>query len=256
MSEKFNKIVEINKEEFMLEKITRDFKQPEIPLKIKKIKLLETVGLPISKIDFIKRENFNDLISIILKRLKYQDSPLIIRFACIPDKFSMPFFYLEKEMSEEKKIMMNIYSLIENDSTIKYLIIQNATPIDSVKDKISGRILFEKEEMMPTQEVLEIYKGARSTGILNNVDTNDPNFQRFVKKAGEFMKPIKDFDSSSSIKEEEIREIYNFLKIYQEKIEVVINVITKSYEKSINDMIVSLEFSYRDGKIIFSDIDY
>ena len=86
--------------------------------------------------------------------------------------------------------------------SIKYLIIQDATPVESAKDKISGRISFEKEELMPVQEILEIYKGARSTGILNNVDINDPNFQRFTKKAGEFMKPTKKLDTDSLIKRE------------------------------------------------------
>ena len=33
--------------------------------------------------------------------------------------------------------------------SIKYLIIQDATPVESAKDKISGRISFEKEELMP-----------------------------------------------------------------------------------------------------------
>ncbi|MFH1773071.1 MAG: hypothetical protein ABH818_01810 [Patescibacteria group bacterium] len=258
MSEKFDKMIEIDQEELMLDKMAKDFNQPEIPLKIQKVKLLETVGLPISKMDFIKKENLDDLVGAISERLKHQDCPLIIRFACIPDKFSMPFFYLEKEMGEEEKnkIVENIYSLIKNDSTIKCLILQDATPADSAKDKISGRVSFEKGAMMPIQEVLEIYKGARSTGVLNNVDVNDPNFRRFIKKAGEFIKPTKDLGTDSSIKEEEIREIYNFLKMYQEKIETIIDVITRSQKKSANDMTVSLEFSCRDGKILFSDIDF
>lgn len=258
MSEKFNKMAENDREELMLEKMAEDFRQPEIPLKIKKIKLLETVGLPISKMDFIKKENFDDLAATISERLKHQDCPLIIRFACAPDKFSMPFFYLEKEVGEEEKnkIIEDIYSLIKNDSTIGYLILQDATPADSAKDKISGRILFEKGEAMPAQEVLEIYKGARSTGILNNVNVNDPNFQIFIKKAGEFMKPTKNLSADSSIKEGEVKEIYNFLKMYREKIETIMDVITRSQKKSAKDMAVSLEFSYRDGKIIFSDIDF
>lgn len=77
--------------------------------------------------------------------------------------------------------------------------------------------------MSPIQEVLEIYKGARSTGVLNNVDVNDPNYQRFVKKAGEFMKPAKTLDADSSIEEGDIREIYNFLSMYREKMETIID---------------------------------
>lgn len=159
MKESFDKIAKIDREGLMIDRMVEDFNKPEIPLKISKIKLLETVGLPISKIDFIKKENTDGLENIILERLKNQDYPLIIRFACIPDKFSMPFFYVEKEMNDEKKgmIIEKIYSLIKNDATIKYLILQDATPTESAKDKISGRISFEKGEMVPIQEVLEIY---------------------------------------------------------------------------------------------------
>lgn len=258
MKESFDKIAKIDREGLMIDRMVEDFNKPEIPLKISKIKLLETVGLPISKIDFIKKENTDGLENIILERLKNQDYPLIIRFACIPDKFSMPFFYVEKEMNDEEKgmIIEKIYSLIKNDATIKYLILQDATPTESAKDKISGRISFEKGEMVPIQEVLEIYKGARSTGVLNNVDVNDPNFQRFTKKAGEFMKPTKELDADSSIKDSEVREIYSFLNMYREKIETITDIIAKSKNKSINDMIVSMEFSYRDGKLVFSDIDF
>ena len=109
--------------------------------------------------------------------------------------------------------------------------------------------------MAPIQEVLEIYKGARSTGVLNNVDINDPNYQRFVKKTGEFMKPAKTLDAGSSIEEGEVKEIYDFLNMYREKIETIIDIITKSQKKSTNDMTISFEFSYRDGRIVFSDID-
>ncbi|MEK7564874.1 MAG: hypothetical protein AAB394_02985 [Patescibacteria group bacterium] len=230
MKENFDKIAEVDQENLMVNKVVEDFNKIEIPLKIRKIKLLETMELPISKIDFIKKEDADSLESMILKKFEYQDYPLIIRFACIPDKFSMPSFYIEKEMDGEEKraIIEKINSLTKDDMSIKYLIIQDATPVESAKDKISGRISFEKEELMPVQEILEIYKGARSTGILNNVDINDPNFQRFTKKAGEFMKPTKKLDTDSLIKESEVREIYSFLNIYQEKIETITDIIAKS----------------------------
>lgn len=133
---------------------------------------------------------------------------------------------------------------------------QEVVSAENAKDKISGRVLFEEERMAPTQEVLEIYKGSRSTGVLNNVDVNDPNFLRFTKKAGEFMKPEKNLSEDSSVTEGEIREIYNYLNSYREKIETLIKIIAKSQNKSINNMPISLEFSYKDSKFFFSDIDF
>ncbi|MDD4476608.1 MAG: hypothetical protein PHY40_00420 [Patescibacteria group bacterium] len=244
--------------ELVVDKMIERFNDPEIPYKIKKTKLLETVGLPIPKTDYFEKTEIKLLEGKIFEELQAHDSPLVVRFACMPDKLSMPFFYLEKEMNDEEinKIVEKIHTLFESDSSVKYLILQEATPAEKTKDKISGRISFEKGEMLPTQEVLDIYKGARSTGILNNVNVNDPNFQTFIKKTGEFLKPTKKLDKDSLIKEEEIREIYNFLNLYREKIETIINIITKSKNKSVNDMTISLEFSYRDGKIVFSDIDF
>ena len=245
-------------EKLAINKMVERFNDPEIPYRIRRTEILEAVGLPTPKTDYLKKTEINLLKDKVSEELQSHDYPLIVRFACVPDKFSMPFFYLEKEMSDEEKnkIVEEIRSVIENDSNIKYLILQEATPAEKAKDKISGRIVFEKGEMAPIQEVLEIYKGARSTGILNNVNVNDPNFQRFIKKAGEFMKPVKNLDTDSSIKEGEVRKIYEFLKMYQEKIETIIDIITKSQKKSANDMSISFEFSYRDGRIVFSDIDF
>jgi len=247
-----------DQEKLAVDKMVERFNDSEIPYKIRKIELLETVGLPIPKTECFKKTETQLLKDRIIEELQLHDYPLIIRVACIPDKLSMPFFYLEKEMNDEEinKIVEKNHALFESDSSIKYLILQEATPVEKIKDKISGRISFEKGEMSPIQEVLDIYKGARSTGILNNVDVNDPNFLTFIKKAGEFLKPIKKLDKDSLIKEEEIRKIYNFLNLYREKIETIINIITKSKNKSADDMTISLEFSYRDRKIVFSDIDF
>lgn len=247
-----------DQEELANDKIVEKFNNPEVPYKIKKTELLETVGLPTPKTDYFEKAEIEPLKNKILEELQSHNYPLIVRLACIPDKFSMPSFFIEKNMEGNKidTILNEICSLAKKDSTIKYFILQEATPMESAKDKISGRILFEKRGMMPTQEVLEIYKGARSTEILNNVNTDDPNFQRFVKKVGEFMKPTNKLADNTSIKENEIREIYGLLNSYQEKIETVINTITKSQNKSVNDIAISLEFSYRNNEMVFSDIDF
>ena len=62
--------------------------------------------------------------------------------------------------------------------------------------------------------------------------------------------------NDTSIKENEIKEIYSLLNSYREKIETVIDTITKSQNKSANNMTISLEFSYGNSKIVFSDIDF
>lgn len=246
-------------EELITDKMVEKFNNIEIPYKIRKIELLETVELPIPKTDYFKRTEIELLRAKVLEELQLHNYPLIVRVACIPDKFSMPFFFIENNMGKDKidATLNEIHSLIKKNSAIKYFILQEATPIETAKDKISGRISFEKGKMAPIQEMLEIYKGARSTGILNNVDVSASNFRIFVKRADEFMKPAKETDKDSSIKVEEIREIFNYLNKYREKMETIIDVITKSRNKSANDdMTISFEFSYRDRKMVFSDIDF
>ncbi len=255
MKENSNEISD--QERLLLDQMVKEFEKSEIPLKIRKIKLLEMIGLPISKIDFLDKKNLVDLKKIIDEKLKQQDCPLMIRFACVPDKFSMPFFYIEKGMKkDENKIIENINFLVKSDQSIKNLILQEATPVEEAKDKISGRISFEKGEMMPIREIVEIYKGARSTGILNNVDVEDPDFLRLIKAAGEFIKPAEELHKDSSIKKEETVEIYNFLNLYREKMEIIIELIARSQKKSVDNMTISLEFSYRNGRLVFSDIDF
>mgnify|MGYP001558344355 CR=1 FL=1 len=100
MKENFDKMPEIDQEDLMVNKVVEDFNKTEIPLKIRKIKLLETMELPISKIDFIKKEDVDSLESTVLEKFKYQNSPLIVRFACIPDKFS----FKEKFIDQDKII--------------------------------------------------------------------------------------------------------------------------------------------------------
>ncbi|MFA5413181.1 MAG: hypothetical protein WC348_01390 [Patescibacteria group bacterium] len=247
-----------NQEEPAIDKMVKNFSASEIPTKIKKIKLLEAVGLPTSKIDFLDREKIDCLESLISERLGSEDCPLIVRFACDPDKLSMPFFYIETTMGGEERetVIEKIYSLIKTDPNIKYLILQEATPTKSVRDKILGRITFEKGKIMPIQEVMEIYKGARSTNVLNNVDVDDPNFRRFIKRAGEFMKSADQLKQGSTIQEAEIREIFNLLNFYRDKMGIAQDVINRSRGRYVEDLTISFEFSYRDGRIIFLDIDF
>lgn len=243
-----------DQEEFISSKMVEKFNDHKVPYKIRKIELLEAVGLPTPKAEFFKTDDIEALKSVILKKLQSEDCSLILRVACNPDKFSMPFFFIENDKLDQ--ILDEIRSLVEKDPTIKYFILQEATPEEAAKDKISGRILFENGEMMPEQEVVEIYKGSRSTNVLNNVDVSDANFFSFVKTAGEFMKPVKKLTPDSLITENEVKDIYNLLNTHREKIEGMIDIIAKSQMKTANDLSVSVEFSYRDGRIVFSDIDF
>ena len=56
MKENFDKIAEVDQENLMVNKVVEDFNKIEIPLKIRKIKLLETMELPISKLTLSKKE--------------------------------------------------------------------------------------------------------------------------------------------------------------------------------------------------------
>jgi len=245
----------IDHEQLSIDKEVEKFKDPKIPYKIRKTQLLENFNLPIPETEYFKREDIVNLKNRTIERIKLSTDPLIIRVACIPDKLSMPFFYVESNEINISHIIREVGSLLDQDGSIVSLILQDATPKEKISDKISGRISFESEKMIPVEQFLEIYKGSRSTGILNNLSKRDPQFMRFVKEAGHFMRPETEFNGKSTITKLEIKDLYNLLESYKEKMENVKQVIAKSLDKLEKETLVVFEFSYRNGEIIFTDFD-
>lgn len=92
-----------DQEELFFDKAVEDFNNQEIPYKVRKIDLLRSVDLPIPKTDCFKREEINSLREQILKEVKADESSFIVRFACIPDKFSMPFFLRRKNIKRRNR---------------------------------------------------------------------------------------------------------------------------------------------------------
>ncbi|MBK9334674.1 MAG: hypothetical protein IPM96_20305 [Ignavibacteria bacterium] len=107
---------------------------------------------------------------------------MIARFACIPNRLGIPSVYIN--IPEEKVVaLFEISKIINLYPEIKNIILQEATKETSKFDKISGRLLLENNNLHSSrEEVLEIYKGARETGILNKVNVVDNNFLIFEKK--------------------------------------------------------------------------
>ncbi len=225
-----------------------------IPLKIRKTNLLAMCGLPIPESVFFDKVEIDNLDNEIKSFFGNDSWPLILRVACVPNKSSMPFFYINNE-EEVRNVISEAQELLKGDSSIKSFILQEATPEEKAKEKISGRIVLESTRMIPTEQTVEIYKGARSTSILNNVKLGDPRLLRFQKKTGQFMKPEQEITRESNVSEGEIRGIFSSLKGYLEMMESVKAVIAKSEKKDPDNLSCSFEFSYRAGRITFIDID-
>lgn len=254
MRERFNNSE--NAEEKIYQRLLEKFSDVAIPYKIRKIELLKDVNLPVPKAEYFDRKNLGDLEQAIINKIAEDpETPLVIRVACVPDKLSMPIFYMEKE-EDFKDNLHKIESLIENEPTITNFILQEATPQDKTRDKISGRFLFAGQEMLPLESALEIYKGSRSTAILNRAEISDQNFLRFEKKAGHFLRPTKEIDyEATSITEDEIRAIARYLDEYRDNMELAKKVFSASDVNRGENEEACFEFSYRDREINFIDID-
>lgn len=253
MSEKFPSIQE--GEVGLEQHLAKRFQDENTAFKVRKIELLEEAGLPIPKSDILRPEEVGLLEEAILsRRLEDPATPLIIRFACVPDRFSMPAVFVEPE-SDIDEIIDKIKLSASNNRQIKQIILQELTPQAEAKNKISGRYLLENSQVYPLEEILELYKGSRSTNVLNNPYVTDPNFLRFEKRASQFMIPNKKIDESISFTELEIRDIYSTLQSFKEKISLIKEVIALSKGKKPEEVVVSIEFSYNKGRMVFSDID-
>jgi hypothetical protein len=231
------------------------FRDNHTPYKIRKTELLKEVGLPIPETYYYSKEDLSTLESNVINLLKSKpESSLIVRFACIPDKPSMPVYYIETKTDFEN-CRARILEISKNDANITHLILQKATPEKESRNKISGRLLLTGTKLFPIEKVLELYKGSRSTSILNNVDVNDPNFVRLEKEAGGFFRLIGQINSKSTITQDELRTIRIDLEDYNRNIQLATDIILK--EKNINNKgdEACFEFSYREGKITFIDID-
>jgi len=242
-----------NLEERRLEALAKLFDDVNIPLKIRKIKLIKEVGLPMPKTDYFDVKELRSLKTKIIERLQYDES-LVVRVACIPDKLSMPVFHMETR-GDLTETIAKIRDLIKVDPSIKYLILRNTISREKIKDRVAGRFSLESSAMAPNDQFLDIYKGARSIDILDTVKEDDPNFQRFVKKTGGFMSPEKLLDHSSDIKESELREIYSLLQRYTSRLELIRRVIALSRDKSVDQTTTCFEFSFIENNLVFTDFD-
>lgn len=79
----------------LIRHLQKTFDDNLLPSKIKKTKLLENVGLPVPDTDYFTAQEIKKLKDKIRIRFKKQGGPLILRVACIPDKYTMPSFYIE-----------------------------------------------------------------------------------------------------------------------------------------------------------------
>jgi len=241
---------EEEREEILAER----FSDESEPLKVRKIELLQSLGLPTSNMDFFTPENIGDLCDQINLRRQNGEQSLMIRFACVPDRFSMPTLTVEPE-DNISELLDNLQDLIVKHPEIKKIILTQFTPEEQAKDKISGRYTLENQFATPVENILELYKGARSTGVLNKANTDDPNFLFFIRESGKQLALRTPKNEGSTIEDGEIRSIYQTLCEYSSKMESAKRIIAKSQDTRFEKLTTIFEFSYLKGRFVFSDID-
>lgn len=235
----------------VLEMIKEKYLNSPLPLKIRKTELLRELGLPIPKSDFFPRTELAALKATILRRLSEDPRPLIVRVACAPDRFSMPSFFIDDAKNLEA-ISAKVGDLSNQDPTITHFILQNATPKDKVNDKIVGRMIFGSTGSLPLAKTIELYKGAKNASIFENVEATDPNYERLEQRVGEFTKPVS---KSSAIGQVETKNVYNILTEHESQLEAARVIFAAGQNKPSDEVSTTFEFSYRDGNLVFVDID-
>lgn len=241
---------------FDIEKLAQNFSDQEVPMKIRKLNLLKEVGLPVPRVEILAASDLRSLERSIKDRIGRGELPLMIRFACNPDRYSMPTFSVETgEPDELKAVNTNIANVLAANHEIKDVILQKMTPIEKAGTKISGRITYESEDLMPLQSIIELYKGSRSTSVLDRLTPEDPNYLRFEKEAGRFLKLATPLKPNSSIAVSEYTHVLTSLNSYNEQTKAVVEVIAKSRGQQQSPKSTSIEFSYNESRILFIDID-
>lgn len=237
--------------EQVLERVKEKYLNSSLPLKIAKTELLRDLGLPTPETDYFSKDEISALKTRILQRLPLEEKPLIVRVACVPDRFSMPTFFVE-DAKDIDQIIEQMGHLVTSESTVTHFILQNATPKSRVKNKIVGRLLYTGQQSLPLAKIVELYKGAKSADVLDRVKGEDPNYERLEQRLGEFTKPIS---KSTIIDQAETRNIYSILNNYEPQLELAKKIFASGRNKAGDETSASFEFSYRDGNLVFVDID-
>ena len=253
MREKFEEAAsQENYENRAVKDLAEGYDNEQIPLKIRKIKLLEAANLPISDTTILSIDNTQEIRKKIAERIDGGDAPLIMRFSGRADKLGMPSFYIDDKDNLDSSIKQ-MEEILGHDPDIAYIVLQSATPKEEMPNKISGRLMVYEDANDKYDAIVELYKGARSTGILNSVDPSDPQFHRLIKPIGGFMRPEKEIDPNSTLNTGEVLDIVRTLGEKDNAIKTIQSVLHESKKHNRNEYV--LEFSYRNGDLVFTDID-
>jgi len=234
--------------------ILERFRNLDISSKIRKIDLMKACEFPLPKTEYFDIEDRSGLLDSITRKIEGGIDALIVRVACVPDKKSMPCFCIESE-GDIEHAFEGIDSLMGRDQAVTSFILQEAIPDRYKNDKISGRIVFETSDGSSLEQIMEIYKGAKGTGILNDLDVRDKNYRRFEKKFGGIIKLASSIDEQSDIQELEVQGISEFIKNNEIKMLKVRDIFARSKDKKANETPICFEFSYFRGDIVFTDFD-
>lgn len=223
----------------------------EAPIKVKKLTLIEMVGLPTMKTDIFEARDIDALKRKILERLatattSEHTAALTIRVACVPDRMSMPSFIVRNEV-EMESVIEKLRMLMEAERSIKNIILRDFDVVGRPEDKIAVRL-------NTATGTIEMYKGAKSTSILNNVETDDPNFVSLSSKGG-MLKPTVDL-VGRNVPISEVKRVVEIIKMNEDRIaELEEMAIQAGISEKHNPQGVVLEFSYNGGLVNFTDFD-
>ncbi len=229
-----------------------DFSNDAIPYKIRKIELLKNCGLETPFTEFIDVGLISNLEFKLKERLTRNNNPLVIRFATIPNRYSLPAVYLSNER-DLKEVVEKIKKIVDDDHTISHLIVRDHAGQENIDKRIVGRYSLSASSSLPENEILEFYPGAVSISILEKVSEDDPNYIRVIKEVGKF--PRLDVSKPYLNYMVDYNQIKEFLDERMSKLLQVKKVVAFTKNKDPNNIEVCFEFYVIDNNIFFSDFE-
>lgn len=239
------------------------------PLKVRKIRLLQALDLPLDETYLFTREAVRSGTSQILstaERLFLSYRGVFVRTAWIPDLFNAPWFQTFN-INELKQVLHELalptFGRLHSNSCFTHLILHGelSNPYDPT-DKyrhIAGRLLFHPCQDIPSNRTIEVVYGEYIAKIFDTkgFDFSDDRFASYKINVGQMCwHPLKE---SPWISVDDMLIILNSLKRVDDKLRQLMKVLAFVARKNIANLTLVVEFVASKGseKVFFIyDFDY
>jgi hypothetical protein len=234
-----------------------------IPLKVRKVFMLQTLELPLDEtyVLSVHSDNFEDDAIQVVDRFIQKRGAVFIRTAWDPDLLAAPWFLIQ-----QRRELADVFIKLRQSSSpnrLTHMIFHgDSTNSSDPKDRlkyIAGRILFHSSRDIPKDRSIEMVHGEYFARLMDTLgfQSGDSRFARYEILVGKMLWfPLK---SSPLIRNDDVRFVINEFKVMEDKIQSLRQVLALAVMKSPFDIALCIEFevvkNFRN-KLYIYDFDY